>query len=460
MLAKKFYAQRYNNAPSYNNSSVSKSSSFRLNKLRENIVKSNFKIVPENNINNYIKEKEASRLNCIDVNEKSTCELKTISQYFDTPPTISNYTGTIYNVTDESTLTTYSSGGGGIINGDIINLLNDITITTSISVSVNVEIRGNGYKIQSSMSNNLTFNADVLLNNIYFVNASSSSVANCVSTSVGCNILNIKGCTFETNEFGISISVDSAIFNIDGCNFKFVGTPDSNRYISIKKCTNSCFITNCIFHGNGAVSPSTQCIFITGNKSDFENGSLYVYGCNNIGLNVVQRLLLAEIDLPNTFKMLFKDNNFKTSSGYIIHYSATPFNFHSIYLFGNIEESVSANTGKGMLAADNVINGVLGNACVYAYGNITASLRSDYSSYMKDGSTIVAYNNTKFTPTSLLVLCNYICSTTSEKIVSKGTGCNIFKPVLSMRFTNDYILRKNCVLPKELQKPKIINNIC
>lgn len=72
MLAKKFYAQRYNNAPSYNNSSVSKSSSFRLNKLRENIVKSNFKIVPENNINNYIKEKEASRLNCIDVNEKST----------------------------------------------------------------------------------------------------------------------------------------------------------------------------------------------------------------------------------------------------------------------------------------------------------------------------------------------------------------------------------------------------
>lgn len=484
MLAKKFYAQRSNNAPSYNTSAVSKSTGFRVNKLKSNIIKSNFKILPENNSNNYIKEKEASILKCNnDVIEKTTCEIKAISQSFDSPPTISNYTGTVYDVNDEATLVTYCSGGGGIINGDIINILSDITITSPISLSVNVEIRGNGNVLQSSLVNILHFNADVLLNDIYFINTSSSSVANCIYTTVGCNNLNIKDCIFETNENGISISVDADTFNIDGCIFQFVGTPDSNRYISIQKCTNPCFITNCIFDGNGAASPSSQCILMNGNTSDYENGSLHVYGCNNVGLKPVQRLMMIEIDLPNTFKMYFKENTFVTSSGYIIHYSATPFNFHSIYLLGNIELSVSANSGKGMLGADNTSNGVLGNACIYAYGNTTSSLRSDYSSYMKDLNmvekpttsckypiienplpyvdlNIVAYKTSLFTPSSLLTLCNYICGTTIEKVLSKGYGCNIFKPVLNTHYTNNYILRKHCVLSKELQKPKLINNSC
>ena len=64
MLGKKFYSQRFNNTTSYNTTAVSNSSSFRLNQLKNNIIKSNFTILPEKHASTYIKEKEVSILNC------------------------------------------------------------------------------------------------------------------------------------------------------------------------------------------------------------------------------------------------------------------------------------------------------------------------------------------------------------------------------------------------------------
>ena len=292
---------------------------------------------------------------------------------------------------------------------DNIQLGNSFSITSTKTISHPCKIFGGIEKYQityastSSILNLVSEN--VFIDSVSFLNSNASSVASCVNLSGNFSNNIIQNCVFNTNEFAITSSCNQ--IQINDCVFNFVGSADSHRYISLPKITGETLIYNNTFNSNGASTPNTACVYLSGaNKDAFTNGHLVLY--NNTSNQYVQRMGILETTCEN-FKLTFIKNTLYTNTDFFIIYGAN-------VLDGITEIVASKNTCilipssigfKGLIGYD--APGVVGNIG-YApiirgsMNNLPSNLRLDYTA-LPNTDNILCYNNTKFT-SSLVVKLN------------------------------------------------------
>lgn len=328
------------------------------------------------------------------------------SDLFRQPPAIENYTGTVFTPVDETELRSLLGGAGGIVAGDIVELTFDLTLTVALQIDINIELRGDTRARKITCSDTFTIEclADgCLIRQLTIENTNTTSVASSIvirDTNLGNS--EIKDCNIVTNEFGVTCEADA--FKIYDCSFSFVGTPDSNRYILLTRCVGETYIVNCDFEGN-TISSTQGLIINSGTAGAYDGGKLHIYECRGGTVaNPVQRIGICESDLTGAgFELWMKDNDFLTSSGYFIFYGPTALEgVSTIGLLNNVETSVDADDGKGLIGLDSfAVAGELPLPILYARGNQPASLRSDYPSYSAV-TGLVAYKDTIFSPTQTL----------------------------------------------------------
>lgn len=340
-----------------------------------------------------------------DVDKVAELLTSDISSLFPAVPSLPPYSGSPNVATNEADFRNFCST---LPTGQVIELQTDLVLTTPVSITNNIAIRGDtpSRKITCSDTSTLIFNLGGFLNDLTVENTSASSVATCINVVYsGAAILVVDNCNILTNEFGI-INNEEGLFVLNS-NFSSVGTPDSQRYISLARVapeltTARTVISNCNFEGN--TTSNAVAVFMNGQTSNYQNGRLFIYDCSGGSLgNPLQRLGICETDLTGTnFELYLKNNNFTTSSGYFIFYSTnTLVGVRQLALLNNIETSVSPNSGKGLIGCDFVQPTTLGEPLLYADGNSPAPLRSDYPSYSVD-SGVIAYKDSVYSPLTTL----------------------------------------------------------
>jgi hypothetical protein len=332
---------------------------------------------------------------------------------------------------------------------DNIQLGNSFSITSSKYISHSCKIFGGIEKYQitfASTSSILNVSAEyVFIDSVSFLNSNASSNASCILLYGASSNNIIQNCVFNTNEFAISSSCNQ--IQINDCVFNFVGSADSHRYISLPKITGETLIYNNTFNSNGASTPNTACVYLSGaNKDAFTNGHLVLY--NNTSNQYVQRMGILETACEN-FKLTFIENTLYTNTDFFIIYGAN--------ILDGITEIVASKNTCTLMPTSIGFKGLIGYDAPSVVGNISyapiirgsmnnlpSNLRLDYTA-LPNTDSILCYNNTKFT-SSLVVKLNpplvAIASTQS------GLDDAVLKSVLTTQ-----------VLSGDLNLPSSIGNV-
>lgn len=315
---------------------------------------------------------------------------------------IPTYSGTIRNVSSEAELTSAITDS---ITGDIINVTDNITLTSTLTLNKSVKLTANTntLKITFFGVNAATINVtvdDVLVTDITIESTGTGFNDSCIIFSSLTAVNNyVYNAIISTNEFGIASS--NIQIQITNTSFIFVGTADSHRYINLLKTTGTTIIDNNTFNGNGA--NSTQCISTANTTTaNFNNGIIVISNNNNTGLNTVQRLFMNDgISLIGTnIDFYFINNSFTTSSGFAIFFNTNALEgIRSIYINNNTEILGTGITGsKGIIGLDGPSSGTITNISIKGANNTVPSLRADYSDITTDANRFVAYVTAKYSP--------------------------------------------------------------
>jgi hypothetical protein len=338
------------------------------------------------------------------------------------------YSGMNYTASSAASL---SSVIAACTNGDIITITANIDLgASSITISKGIKLTATSSSlfITSSLTEGsaVIFSGDNSLVDGITIRATgtgSTSTALAFTSSTALNNY-VNNVVIQTNEFGIASN--NAQIQITGTSFQFVGTPDSHRYVNIQRTTGETIIDNCTFAGNGAATPSTQCIYSVSPASNFTNGKIIIRNCNNTGLGTVQRLLIWESAMTDSNMQFFFDNNtFSTSSGFAIFFNSLGLSgISNLYVRNNSETFVGvAPGGKGIIGCDSASAGTLSSPLVYASGNTAATLRTDYTDWTSNSSSVIAYTTSRFTPASqITVLPTQSSSWSSVGTIKGATG--------------------------------------
>ena len=321
------------------------------------------------------------------------------------PRTLPVFSGTIRTATSEATLTTAINNA---VNGDIINILNDITLTISgvlLVKQLKLTAVNKNIKLTSALGSTLNIQSDnVLIQGLTIENTSTGSTATCITNSTASySNVYIDNCNIITNEFGV-VSGSEQI-QITNCAFSFTGTPDSHRYISLSRTTGATIIDNNTFAGNGGVQATAATRLIQLETGTY-SGSLVFTNNNNIGLNAISQVINTNGSTFTGFKFYLMNNTFTIANGYLIVFgTGVSAGINSIYAFNNIEYTETpAVLSKGIVAFDG--SGVITQVPIYAQNNFVNALRLDYTDMTQQRNRVVAYSSTMTAPTFVVDLQN------------------------------------------------------
>jgi hypothetical protein len=328
-----------------------------------------------------------------------------------TPSTRSlpTYSGTTYSCASQTDLVSNLAAASA---GDILQITTNITLSSTFTINKSVKLTATSstLKITFATANQaaIVISADnTFVSGITLEHTGTGSVDTCLnysSTTASSNY--IDSVIFRTNEFAVS-TLNTQI-QITNCDFSFTGTTDSHRFIGLYKTTGTTIISNNVFSGNGATTPSTACVFVsTVTGSSFVGGQFVITNNNNTGKNVVQRLFICEIDLTGTgTNFWFTNNTFSTSSGFAIFYGTTTLQgINAIWAYNNVETygGATAPGGKGIIAADSPSATTLPSATsapyLYISNNTAALLSATYADWSAVGNRGIAYNSAVITAT-------------------------------------------------------------
>ena len=328
-----------------------------------------------------------------------------------TPSTRSlpTYSGTTYSCASQTDLVSNLAAASA---GDILQITTNITLSSTFTINKSVKLTATSstLKITFATANQaaIVISADnTFVSGITLEHTGTGSVDTCLnysSTTASSNY--IDSVIFRTNEFAVS-TLNTQI-QITNCDFSFTGTADSHRFIGLYKTTGTTIISNNVFSGNGATTPSTACVFVsTVTGSSFVGGQFVITNNNNTGKNVVQRLFICEIDLTGTgTNFWFTNNTFSTSSGFAIFYGTTTLQgINAIWAYNNVETygGATAPGGKGIIAADSPSATTLPSATsapyLYISNNTAALLSATYADWSAVGNRGIAYNSAVITAT-------------------------------------------------------------
>ena len=355
------------------------------------------------------------------LNTTSTCDTYLNTSNYDlysftgpwttTPSTRSlpTYSGTTYSCASQTDLVSNLAAASA---GDILQITTNITLSSTFTINKSVKLTATSstLKITFATANQaaIVISADnTFVSGITLEHTGTGSVDTCLnysSTTASSNY--IDSVIFRTNEFAVS-TLNTQI-QITNCDFSFTGTTDSHRFIGLYKTTGTTIISNNVFSGNGATTPSTACVFVsTTTGSSFVGGQFVITNNNNTGKNVVQRLFICEIDLTGTgTNFWFTNNTFSTSSGFAIFYGTTTLQgINAIWAYNNVETygGATAPGGKGIIAADSPSATTLPSATsapyLYISNNTAALLSATYADWSAVGNCGIAYNSAVITAT-------------------------------------------------------------
>jgi hypothetical protein len=328
-----------------------------------------------------------------------------------TPSTRSlpTYAGTTYSCASQTDLVSNLAAASA---GDILQITTNITLSSTFTINKSVKLTATSstLKITFATANQaaIVISADnTFVSGITLEHTGTGSVDTCLnysSTTASSNY--IDSVIFKTNEFAVS-TLNTQI-QITNCDFSFTGTTDSHRFIGLYKTTGTTIISNNVFSGNGATTPSTACVFVsTVTGSSFVGGKFVITNNNNTGKNVVQRLFICEIDLTGTgTNFWFTNNTFSTSSGFAIFYGTTTLQgINAIWAYNNVETygGATAPGGKGIIAADSPSATTLPSATsapyLYISNNTAALLSATYADWSAVANRGIAYNSAVITAT-------------------------------------------------------------
>lgn len=328
-----------------------------------------------------------------------------------TPSTRSlpTYSGTTYSCASQTDLVSNLAAASA---GDILQITTNITLSSTFTINKSVKLTATSstLKITFATANQaaIVISADnTFVSGITLEHTGTGSVDTCLnysSTTASSNY--IDSVIFRTNEFAVS-TLNTQI-QITNCDFSFTGTTDSHRFIGLYKTTGTTIISNNVFSGNGATTPSTACVFVsTTTGSSFVGGQFVITNNNNTGKNVVQRLFICEIDLTGTgTNFWFTNNTFSTSSGFAIFYGTTTLQgINAIWAYNNVETygGATAPGGKGIIAADSPSATTLPSATsapyLYISNNTAALLSATYADWSAVANRGIAYNSAVITAT-------------------------------------------------------------
>jgi hypothetical protein len=218
----------------------------------------------------------------------------------------------------------------------------------------------------------------------------------------------VYNATITTNEFGITNS--NSQIQIQNVAFTWTGTPDSHRYIGLYRTTAETFITDCTFAGNGAATPVSRGILLTGSTADYVNGKIIVKGCSSV-TNPLAQFFVSEISLASTnFQFYFVNNTATVSNTFVNFYIGNALQgVSTMVVQGNTETLAVTNTtgSKGIIAIDNGSSSgtsITFPPNFYAGGNSQNALVAGWADLSSNGSKVIVYNTAIFTPSGTVTV--------------------------------------------------------
>jgi hypothetical protein len=288
-----------------------------------------------------------------------------------------------------------------VVDDTILKVISNITTATTINVNKAVVIDGNGFNLESATNNpvnmlNITAGATVKnFAKISHLKTTNTSVETVISINSPDPVY-IYNNTIELQEFGV---VARGSFFIGKNNFKYVGASltNSHRFIAL--------------YGNSGESRIYENDFECSLKQGTTRYSNFVYATSTTGTSYTGKLFinnntqtggdlrqfyLHDAGTLTDFELYVANNTFNDFNGGIGIFGVAVYNgYKKIGIYNNTQGSDSAGNYKGLFFVDGT--GAINENVVVEYGdNVlgTTALRTDYLSYLEDGSSEVAIKNT------------------------------------------------------------------
>jgi hypothetical protein len=289
-----------------------------------------------------------------------------------------------------------------VVNDTILKVISNLTTSTTINVNKAVVIDGNGFELVSDTANpvtmlNVTAGATIKdFSKISHLKTTNTSVETVISINSPTAPVYVYNNTIELQEFGI---VTRGSFFIGRNTFKYVGASltNSHRFIMLYGNSGESRIYENDFECS--VMPATtrysNFIYATSTTGTVYEGKLFINNNTQTAGNLRQ-FYLHDSGVPNNMELYVANNTFNDFNGGIGIFGIDVYNgYKKIGIYNNTQGADSAGNYKGLLFVDGT--GAINESVVLEWGdNILANtaLRTDYISYLEDGSSEVAIKNT------------------------------------------------------------------
>ena len=348
-----------------------------------------------------------------------------------TYPKAGVFDGTVRSVSDESTLTTAM---GSAVDGDVISLTADITLTSTLVISKRLKFTG-GFALQSAGGPTDPVNLiSVTADGVYFDSSLSikhrTTTTTSVELAVNVNAIDfVSEASVEFVETGYQLK---GSFSISGStNYIGSSTTNGHRHFYIFKIDAPSQIDGVTFDFNYAAGSYVgNFILHTGDSGANKfNSTLRVANCvqSDPAKALRQFYLLETINSDIKPSLIFENNEFDENYGSIGIVGGSGVSvlnlFNLIALFGNVHGNTSFDNGrsKGLFFIDG--GGSLHDigSCPFYYADNTHSFcnKSDYDSAYDEGGIAYsneAYNAVTITPESSI---NYDHSSVISHLATK-----------------------------------------
>lgn len=346
-----------------------------------------------------------------------------------TYPKAGVFGGTVHSVSDESTLTTAM---GSAVDGDVISLTADITLTSTLVINKRLKFTG-GFALQSAGGGADPVNLiSVTADGVYFDSSLSikhrTTTTTSVELAVNVNALDfVSEASVEFVETGYELK---GSFSIHGATIYNAEPTKGNRHFYVRNVVAPSQIDGVTFDFNYATDTYvSNFILHRADGSNKFNSALKVSNCiqSDPTKALRQFYLLDVLNSDEKPSLIFENNEFDENYGSIGIVGGSGVSvlnlFNLIALFGNVHGNTSFDNGrsKGLFFIDG--GGSLHDigSCPFYYADNTHSFcnKSDYDSAYDEGGIAYsnkAYNAVTITPESSI---NYDHSSVISHLATK-----------------------------------------
>ena len=293
-----------------------------------------------------------------------------------------------------------------LVEGFVIKLINNITVSSQINFAQKGVLHLNGFAINASVPTvvlNITKAVIISGGTLSHEKLTDTSIEVLVKINTPVNERAIlHSLTLKHVEFGVDLSGSWALQNVNfEYNTPFGTATDSHRHIAIKTVLGDCFIDNITFSGIPQISTTRYTNFILADITEW-TGNLHIRNIKQSAVGALRQFLNFQTLGVNVTagKLIVQDCNFNDLNGGIFFLTASALDKMEYIVLTNNEQGGDAVGGfKGLLYFS--FAGALGTkAKIIHYNNKTLAgeLRSDYVSLIPTADTenagIVARQNT------------------------------------------------------------------